>query len=101
MLILIFIASIGALLLFRSGVAEYKYYHAVKTIEPEIWIRLGSPKYLKVPLVFVSAKGLKLLNNISNNIICELARKHRQAGIQFFAYVVTVLVASIVYFKIG
>jgi len=101
MLILIFIASILALLMFRSGIAEYKYYQAVKTLEPEIWGKLGSPKNLMVPLVFVSAKGLKLLNTISNNRVSELARKHRQAGIQFLVYVITVLVASIVYFKIA
>ena len=101
MLILFFIASIWAFLMFRSGVAEYKYYKAVKTLDTEIWGELGSPKNLKVPLVFVSAKGLKLLNTISNKRVCELARKHRQAGIQFFVYVATVLVASIVYFKIA
>ncbi|WP_281557504.1 hypothetical protein [Thalassomonas sp. RHCl1] len=101
MLISIVLISIWALLMFRSGVAEYKYYQSVKTLEPEIWEKLGSPKFLKIPLVFISPKGSKLLRGISNNAICELAHRHRQAGIQFLSYVVLVLVVSIVYFKVA
>ena len=101
MLTLIVLVSIWAFLMFRSGVAEYKYYQSVKTLEPKIWEKLGSPKYLKIPIVFVSSKGSKLLHGISNETVCEFATKHRQAGIHFLAYVVLVLVASIVYFKIA
>jgi hypothetical protein len=101
MLIIIIMTLIWAFLMFRAGVAEYKYYQAVKNLEPEIWRKLGSPKNLKVPVVFVSSKGVKLLNSISNNRVCDLARKHRQAGIHFLMYVIMVLVASIMYFKIA
>jgi hypothetical protein len=101
MLISIVLVSIWALLMFRTGVAEYKYYQSVKKLEPKIWEQLGSPKYFKIPIVFVSAKGSKLLRGICNETVCEFANKHRQAGIQFLAYVVLVLVASIVYFKIA
>jgi hypothetical protein len=87
--------------MFRTGVAEYNYYQSVKKLEPKIWEQLGSPKYFKIPIVFVSAKGSKLLRGICNETVCEFANKHRQAGIQFLAYVVLVLVASIVYFKIA
>ncbi|WDD96562.1 hypothetical protein [Thalassomonas actiniarum] len=101
MLLSIVLVSIWALLMFRSAAAEYKYYQSVKTLEPEIWEKLGSPKFLMIPLVFISPKGSKLLQSISNNAICELARRHRQAGIQFLSYVMLVLVISIVYFKIA
>jgi len=30
----------------RSGLAEYQYYQSVKTLEPQIWEQLGSPKWL-------------------------------------------------------
>jgi hypothetical protein len=101
MLISIILVSIWGLLMFRSGVAEYKYYQSVKTLEPEIWEQLGSPKHLKIPIVFVSSKGSKLLRSVSNKTVCEFAHKHRQAGIQFLWYVIFVLIASIVYFKIA
>ena len=101
MTILIVLVSLWALLMLRSGVVEYKYYQSVKTLEPDIWEKLGSPKFLKIPFVFVSPKGSKLLREISNKTVSELAIKHRQAGIQFLAYVVLVLVVSIVYFKIA
>ncbi|MEW6997380.1 hypothetical protein AADZ86_06730 [Colwelliaceae bacterium BS250] len=99
MLISVVIISIWALLMLRSGVAEYKYYQSVKTLEPEVWKDLGSPTFIKIPLVFVSSKGLKLLRGISNKTVCRLASKNRQAGIQFLAYVLLVLVVSIVYLK--
>lgn len=99
MLILIILMSIWGLLMFRSGVAEYKYYQSVKALEPEVWEQLGSPKYLKIPIVFVSPNGSKLLSGISNKAVCELANRHRQAGIQFLSYVVLVLVIGIVYLK--
>ena len=101
MLAVIILVSIWALLMFRSGLAEYKYYQSVKTEEPEVWKQLGSPKYLQIPLVFVSPQGSKLLRSISNKTVEACARKHRQAGLQFLSYVVLVLFASIVYFKIA
>jgi hypothetical protein len=101
MLIMIILVSIWALLMLRSGVAEYKYYQSVKIFEPEIWEKLGAPTFLKVPLVFVSTKGSKVLKGTSNKTVRALAIKHRQAGIQFLSYVVLVLVVSIVYFKIA
>ena len=101
MVILVLLASIWAFLMLRSCIAEYQYYQSVKTLEPEIWAKLGSPKYLKIPIVFVSAKGSKLLRGISNSSVCERASKHRQAGKQFLVYVMLVLVTSIVYFKIA
>lgn len=99
MLISIVIVSVWALLLLRSGFAEYKYYQAVKTLEPEIWQQLGAPKHFKIPMVFVSAKGSKLLKNITNTSVQKYANLHRQAGIQFLSYVVLVLIIAIVYFK--
>jgi hypothetical protein len=84
----------------RSGIVEYQYYQSVKTLEPDIWQKLGSPKFINIPFVFVSPKGSKLLRQVSNETVCELAIKHRQAGIQFLVFVVLVLIGSIVYFKI-
>jgi len=97
MLVIIF--SIWALLMIRSGIAEYNYYQSVKTLEPDVWKKLGSPKYLKIPMVFVSSSGLKLLKNINNKTVCDNAKKHRQAGIQFILYVTLVLMGSIVFFQ--
>ncbi|ESP91480.1 hypothetical protein [Pseudoalteromonas luteoviolacea] len=101
MSILICLAAIWAILILRSGLAEYKYYQSVKELEPEIWAQLGAPKYFKVPVAFVSSKGVKLLQGASNKTVLALASKHRQAGIQLLSYVVLVLVACIVYFKVA
>jgi hypothetical protein len=90
-----------ALLMLRSGIVEYKYYQSVKAFEPDIWQKLGSPKFIKIPFVFVSPKGLTLLREVSNKTVCELAIKHRQFGIQFLIYIMLVLVVSIVYFNIA
>ncbi|MBT4891315.1 MAG: hypothetical protein HON60_00020 [Gammaproteobacteria bacterium] len=83
----------------RSGFAEYRYYLSVRSLEPQIWEKLGSPKYLKIPMVFVSPKGAKLLQTISNETVRRHALQHRQAGAQFLAYVVVVLLLAIAYFK--
>jgi hypothetical protein len=101
MFILIVLLSMWALLMWRSAIAEYKYYQAVKTLEPDVWEKLGAPKYLKIPLVFVSSKGTTLLAGISNESVCILASKHRQAGMHFLSYVIMLLIVSIVYFKVA
>ena len=96
---MIFLNSIWALLMLRSGIAEYNYYQSVRNLEPEVWQKLGAPKYLKIPMVFVSTNGLKQLKNITNKTVCENAKKHRQAGIHFLLYVTLLLMGSIVFFK--
>lgn len=101
MSIFIVVVFIWALLMLRSAIIEYQYYQSVKNLEPDIWQKLGSPKHINIPFVFVSPKGSNLLREVSNEKVYELAIKHRQAGIQFLAYVVLILVASIVYFKIA
>ena len=50
-------------------------------------------------MVFVSPKGAKLLQSISNETVRRLALQHRKAGVQFLTYVVLVLLLAIVYFK--
>ena len=74
MVILVLLASIWAFLMLRSCIAEYQYYQSVKTLEPETWAKLGSPKYLKIPIVFVSAlhkqrllKGLEAAIQVHKN----------------------------------
>ncbi|NMP31999.1 hypothetical protein HII17_10510 [Thalassotalea sp. M1531] len=101
MLMLITLGAIWALLMCRSCIAEYNYYQSVKTLEPDIWQQLGSPKFLKVPMVFVSPKGAKLLKNASNEQVLKLAATYRQAGLQFLSFVVLALVVSIIYFKMA
>jgi len=83
----------------RSGFAEYKYYRSVRILEPQIWENLGSIKYLNIPNFFVSPKGAKLLQSISNETVRRHRIQHRKAGIQFLAYVVVVLLLAIAYFK--
>lgn len=96
---LVLLTAIWAILMLRSGMAEYQYYQSVKVHEPEIWQQLGSPTLLKIPMVFVSPTASKLLKNIVNETVCLHAKKHRQAGIQFLSYIVLVLVVGIAYFK--
>ena len=99
MLIYILLTSIWAVLMLRSGIAEYKYYQSLKTLQPQVWEKLGAPVFLKIPMPFVSRKNSALLKNIKNQTVCGLAKKHRQAGRLFLSYVVLVLLGSIVYFK--
>jgi hypothetical protein len=99
MIIGAFILAVWAFLALRSVRADYRYYKAVQTLEPAIWAQLGSPRFLRIPVAFVSSKGVVLLKSITNEHVSALARKHRQAGIQFIAYLVIVLVGSTVYFS--
>ncbi|TMP18662.1 hypothetical protein CWC02_09570 [Pseudoalteromonas sp. S2721] len=69
MLITIILVSVWALLMLYAARAEYKYYQSVKIIEPELWQQLGAPRFLKVPMVFVSKKGLALLNSTENETV--------------------------------
>jgi membrane protease YdiL (CAAX protease family) len=94
----IILIAIWALLMLRSTYAEYQYYQAVKNLEPEIWAQLGSPRFLKIPMVFVSSKNAKLLAKITNKKVIELKNQHRKAGIHFLVYVVLVIGFSIIYF---
>ncbi|MFY8274447.1 hypothetical protein AAEU32_10000 [Pseudoalteromonas sp. SSDWG2] len=91
---------IWLILMVRSGVVEYKYYQSVKQLEPAIWEQLGSPVFAQVPMIFISPKGSRLLKQVTNETVIQLARKHRVAGIQFVTYVCSVLLGSIVYFKL-
>ena len=99
MLIMIVLVAIWAFLMLRSVIAEYKYYQSIKFLEPEIWAKLGSPKFFNIPIFWVSSKGSKLLEAVSNETVRELAIKHRQAGFHFVSYIAIVLVVSTVYFK--
>ena len=99
MIIAIILGVIWLILMLRSGIVEFKYYQSVKTLEPDIWSQLGSPAFLKVPVVFVSPHGAALLKRATNETVRNLAIKHRQAGLLFIAYVSLVLVGLIVYFK--
>jgi hypothetical protein len=93
------ILAVWAFLALRSVRSDYRYYKAVQTLEPGIWAQLGSPRFLRIPVAFVSSKGVILLKSITNEHILALARKHRQAGIQFIAYLVIVLVGATAYFR--
>lgn len=101
MIIGAFILAVWAFLALRSVRADYRYYKAVQTLEPAIWAQLGSPRFLRIPVAFVSSKGVILLKSITNEHVLALARKHRQAGIQFIAYLVIVLVGATAYFTLA
>ncbi|MGB2739555.1 MAG: hypothetical protein WBC60_03245 [Cognaticolwellia sp.] len=101
MFVFVTLIIVWLLLMLRTIVIEYKYYQSVMTLEPEIWRKLGSPKFLNIPVIFISAKGKNLLKTISNETVCELAKKHHQAGMQFLLYVILVLMMSIIYFKVS
>lgn len=101
MLITISLFCVWVVLMLYSGITEFRYYQSVKTLEPALWQQLGAPRYLRVPMVFVSPSGVKLLKTATNKTVIELAHKHRQAGLLFLAYVVTVLLVAIIYFKLA
>ena len=95
----IFLSALWFVLMLHSGACEYRYYQAVRTHEPETWRQLGSPLFLKVPLLFVSPRGATLLKQATDPQVRALARKHQLAGTLFIAYVISVLLGAIIYFK--
>ena len=99
MLVITLLASIWAVLMLRSCLAEYQYYQGVKAYEPELWQQLGAPSLLKTPFVFISPRGVELLKTATNTTVQALAKKHRQTGLQFFVFVAVVLTVAIIYLK--
>jgi hypothetical protein len=97
MLILPLLLLIWLVLMLRSGLAEYQYYQSVKTLEPQIWEQLGSPKWLKIPMAFISPKNEILLKAIANETIQLRALNHRRAGRQFLIFIVLALILAISY----
>ena len=95
------LGAVWLVLLIRSVMSEYKYYRAVKTLEPGIWNQLGSPVFLRAPMLFVSPRGVGLLKTVTNPAVLELASNHRRDGILFIAYIAVVLVGSIVFFNLA
>ena len=101
MLILPLLLLIWFVLMLRSGLAEYQYYQSVKTLEPQIWEQLGSPKWLKIPMAFISPKNEILLKGIANETIQLRALNHRQAGRQFLIFIVLALILAIGYLNLA
>ena len=95
MLILPLLLLIWFVLMLRSGLAEYQYYQSVKTLEPQIWEQLGSPKWLKIPMAFISPKNENLLKGIANETIQRRALNHRRAGRAFLVLNVLALILAI------
>ena len=100
MLILPLLLLIWFVLMLRSGLAEYQYYQSVKTLEPQIWEQLGSPKWLTIPIVFISPKNENLLKGIANETIQLRALNHRRAGSQFLIFIVLALILAIGYLNL-
>ena len=101
MLILPLLLLIWLVLMLRSGLAEYQYYQSVKTLEPQIWEQLGSPKWLKIPMAFISPKNENLLKGIANETIQLRALNHRRAGRQFLIFIVLALILAISYLNLA
>lgn len=101
MIVFLILCSLWLLLMQRSMVAEYRYYHSVRELEPQVWQQLGSPTFLKIPMVFISPKGQALLKTITNERINKLAKAHRQSGMLFIGFLALALTAAIIYFKLG
>ena len=101
MLILPLLLLIWFVLMLRSGLAEYQYYQSVKTLEPQIWEQLGSPKWLTIPIVFISPKNEILLKGIANETIQLRALNHRRAGRQFLIFIVLALILAIGYLNLA
>ena len=88
-----------AFLMLRCVVAEYQYYQAVKTLEPDLWSALGSPTRFRIPMVFLSPKNAARLGQISNITIARHALRHRRARLHFLVYVVGMLVLGTLFFQ--
>ncbi|MEM5551234.1 hypothetical protein WNY63_10900 [Pseudoalteromonas neustonica] len=58
-------------------VAKYKYYQLVETFEPAIWQQLGSPRWLKVPFVFISKQGKQYLSEMTHPKVCQREKQYR------------------------
>ena len=101
MLILPLLLLIWLVLMLRSGLAEYQYYQSVKTLEPQIWEQLGSPKWLKIPMAFISPKNEILLKAIAKETIQLRALNHRRAGRQFLVFIVLALILAIGYLNLA
>ena len=101
MLILPLLLLIWLVLMLRSGLAEYQYYQSVKTLEPQIWEQLGSPKWLKIPMAFISPKNEILLKGIANETIQLRALNHCRAGRQFLIFIVLALILAISYLNLA
>ena len=101
MLILPLLLLIWLVLMLRSGLAEYQYYQSVKTLEPQIWEQLGSPKWLTIPMAFISPKNENLLKGIANETIQLRALNHRRAGRQFLIFIVLALILAISYLNLA
>ena len=85
----------------RSGLAEYQYYQSVKTLETQIREQFGSPKWLKIPMAFISPKNEILLKAIAKETIQLRALNHRRAGRQFLVFIVLALILAIGYLNLA
>ena len=87
-------------LMLRACFAEYRYYRAVVTHEPEVWAKLGAPNHWLAPFLFLVTPGRKrLLDSVDNPQVLALKRRFKFAGRIFLAYVVALLLSSIAFFK--
>ncbi|MBE0368500.1 hypothetical protein [Pseudoalteromonas aurantia] len=93
------VALMWVFLMFRSCIAEYKYYQSVKLLEPDIWRALGSPKHVNIPFAFLRPKSMNVLGEISNETVAQCAHKYRKRGFQLLFFTIMVLLFSIIYFK--
>lgn len=98
---LIVIGGVCFLFMLRSIYSEYRYYQAIRELEPDIWQQLGSPNMIKAPWVLLSVKGSKSIQGISNTLVHHYQKAYRMAGIQFISSLILLLLISIVYFNIA
>ena len=101
MIAFLLLTTIWMLLMWRSVSAEFRYYAAVKSLAPEIWLALGAPRWFKLPLVFASKRGIRLLDGIANERLRVLAGRHRLAARIFLGYTVCLLAGAIAYLKLA
>lgn len=100
MIIFCMLVAVWLWLMVRASVAEYRYYRAVSYHEPEVWAKLGAPRYWLAPfLLWVTPSRKRLLNAIENPQVLACERRFKVWGRLFLAYVVTVLLLSIAFFK--
>ncbi|MGI2258089.1 hypothetical protein [Shewanella sp. GXUN23E] len=89
------------LLMLWAAYSEYRYYQAVKALEPGLWHDLGVHGRWQFPLMFISPKGARMLQQCTNPHIRVLAQRHRRANQLFVTYIGGVLLVAIGYFYLA
>lgn len=101
MLAVIFLAAVWAVFLLRMALAQNRYYQAIRETEPEVWQQARPLQFGKTPIIYVSARGTHLFNEITNDTVVLLKRHCKKTHRHFLFYVIFVLASLLVYLSVS